>query len=265
MKSAGLRIGDVHTGMLFGVIKSIITIAERWQTNQFVWCFDTPPTIRKGIFAGYKENRKPRTEDEAAMRSEVKKQIEHVFEVLGEIGFKNRFRFPGFEADDVVATVANDVYQSRRDGNPIRAVIISADKDLWQCLAKGVSICSGISGVEPLTKKKFVNAYGIQPAMWAEVKALTGCKGDNVPGIDGIGDVNAVKYLRSELKRGSTALNLIESKKGRRIVKLSRRLVTLPMEGMPEIKYKEDTFTLERWKLVTQRLGMESLVKKYPF
>jgi 5'-3' exonuclease len=265
MKSAGLRVGDIQTGMLFGVMKSIISIAERWQTNQFVWCFDSPPTLRKAIYPEYKENRKPRTEAEQELRFEVKLQMAFVHEVLGDLGFKNRLRAEGFEADDLVATIAEAVRCSRQEGNDVRGMIISADKDLWQCLSKGVSICSGITGVEPLTKRKFIKAYGISPAQWAEVKAMTGCKGDNVPGIVGIGDASAVKYLRGELKQGSVALNSIESKASQKIVKKSRKLVTLPMAGVPVFHCRENDLTISRWTTVMKQLGMESLVKKYPF
>lgn len=259
MKKAALRAGDVQTGMLYGVFRDIITLAEYWMTDQFVWCFDSVPTLRKRILPEYKENRKPRTEQETELRVAVGRQIEHLQELLKVMGFRNIFRHRGFEADDLVAQTVLNGLTDMPDGD---FVIVSGDKDLLQCLFPQVKMYDMRSGAI-MSKKRFIKKYGIRPRNWAMVKAMAGCSGDNVPGLRSIGGKTAIKFIQDNTSVTPRCRAIIDG--GTETIKRNLKLVGLPFFGCPELTFRKDKVTAAKWTAALSHLNMDSLVRKYPF
>lgn len=263
LKGAALSAGDIQTGVLYGVFRDIVNLADRFQSNQFVWCFDSNPTRRKEVFPEYKANRVPSSPEERKKKQVVKKQIDHLFLLLNSLGFRNIFRFEGYEADDLIARIAKDIRVATEVPEDRHFIVaISSDHDLYQILRTGVRIHDPRTQVD-WSSKKFESKYGIPPRKWAEVKAIAGCGGDNVPGILKVAESTAIKYLLGELKpHFKTYQNIVA---GRKIIKRNRRLVTLPFEGCPTAEFSSDELSRAKWNGVMSSLNMDSLKRKYPF
>ncbi|GAH00618.1 unnamed protein product, partial [marine sediment metagenome] len=97
------------------------------------------------------------------------------------------------------------------------------------------------------------------PREWKLVKALAGCSTDGIPGVKGVGEKTAIKYLTSQLKETTKACQAIISKEGIKIFKRNLKLVALPFKGTNVFKLKKDKLSKEGWIKVTKTLGMKSL------
>jgi 5'-3' exonuclease len=150
-------------------------------------CCDCPPyTRRKALLPSYKANR------EAAPPAAIG-QLRRVKERLEADGFL-LWEFAGFEADDVIATA---VACARREEQPLEVTIATGDKDLAQLVddTAGVWWLSTIDGTRR-GNKEVAEKFGVPPQLVRDYLALTGDKSDNVPGIPGVGHVNAGKLLQ---------------------------------------------------------------------
>ena len=97
------------------------------------------------------------------------------------------------------------------------------------------------------------------------MKALAGCSTDSVPGIKGVGEKTAIKYLKNELKESSKIYQRIISKEGWNIYKRNIELVKLPFTGTKIFKLKTDKLSATGWKEVVEQLGMKSIRERMPF
>lgn len=252
------------TGVIFGFLKSLLVFQEQFQSNRLVFCFDHPRLRRKLEFPAYKANRhKPsghgeKDEEAAALRKEFSIQVQQLRNRwLPEIGFRNVFCSLGMESDDILARIALDAPKDQE------VIIITADMDLLQCLRRNVSVHSP-SKNRTYTREWFVETYGLRPGKWARVKAIAGCSSDNVPGIKGVGEVTAVKYLRSRLTHETAAHKAITSGQGQKIIERNLKLVRLPHPACPYYDIQEDAVTKSGWRYVCGQLGMRSIAGQPP-
>ena len=144
--------------------------------------FDAPgKTFREQKYAHYKAQRPP-------MAPELAQQLQDINDVVKA----NRFpilRVPGYEADDVIGTLA---MQAKQAGAEV--VIVSSDKDFAQLLGDGVRMHDTIKDVHydrELVKKK----WGVWPEQMIDYLALMGDSVDNIPGVAGIGQKGAQQLL----------------------------------------------------------------------
>ena len=147
--------------------------------------FDAPgKNFRHALFPAYKANRDP------SRRVELDKQFP-IMRAAAEVLGLTSVECSGFEADDVIATLA---HRARRAG--IRTTIVSSDKDFSQCVDDGK-----IEIVDPLAKKRALTAdviakFGVPPAQVPDVQALAGDIIDGIPGIPGCGLKTAAALVR---------------------------------------------------------------------
>ncbi len=249
-----LSFGMIKTGIVFGYLKTFIDLQGTFLTSKVVHCFDSGVSLRKEICPGYKKSRKGgdnSTDEEKELLGEVRKQIKLLRrEYLPEIGSKNVFFQPGYEGDDVIASVC----QSLPEGS--EAVIVSADEDLFQLLSPTVS------HFNPTTKKMitdelFKKEWGINPSDWIMVKALAGCGSDEVIGIKGVGEKTAAKHIRGELKANSKVYGAIAKQLD--VVQKNLPLVSLPFPGIQQFILQDDKIDKPGWESLTERLGMKSI------
>lgn len=153
--------------------------------THLVVALDCPGTVswRKQLFPDYKANRSTDTRPwiEAAARCWL--QLQWWVEAID-----------GFEADDVIATVA------MRAKNRGEILVVSSDSDLLPLTAEGIRILKPANGgvFEPWDAAAVCAKHGVKsPAMLVDMKAMTGETGDNVPGVEGIGPVRAKGLLES--------------------------------------------------------------------
>lgn len=248
------------TGVIYGFLKSLSGFQDLFNTSNFVFCWDSRTNKRKEIFPEYKAHREREYSDEEieferAFRKQMKK-LRTTY--LPTMGFRNVFVQRGYESDDVIAEICLHSIRNEDD-----AVIISSDKDLYQCIEHNVSIYSPQTG-KILTLQRFKKQYGIEPYLWGMVKSYAGCTTDNVKGIKGVGEKRALDFVIGKLNPDSKAYKAITSPEGNDIYNSNQELVVLPMKGIQQFKLKRDRLDEQGWKQVTKLLGMHSIKDRMP-
>ena len=248
------------TGVTFGFLKSITALKDEFQTDRVAFCFDSSDSLRRDIFPAYKRKRhsRPLTPEQEEELISMGIQIKALRTChLRKIGFMNVFCFPGYESDDIMAKIAETLPEDEE------AILVTADSDLLQCLRPNVTIYSPAKQ-KMLTEGWFFKEYGFAPRKWAVVKAVGGCRTDEVPGVRGVAELTAIRFLRGQLKETSKAYLSILSPEGKAVVRRNRRLVQLPFEGCPTPLLQEDQITEKGWKEVCSALGMKSIASAPP-
>lgn len=244
-----------RTEVVFGFFKQLEVLEEQLQPTGHVFCFDRGESVRVWALPQYKSTRKTKEKADpkyAAAKGVIHEELVKLnLDYLPGLGYRNLLFAFGFEADDVIASVVQNLPEEEQ------AVIVGSDGDFLQLLSENVSVWNPRKG-KMVTIQSFQKEYGIPPKWWARVKALAGCLGDDIPGIAGVGEISAVKYLRGELKAGKM-LDKIEAG-----LELAKRtyypLVKLPYPGTPVFnKLHEDEVTEEKWQTLTKRLGFRNL------
>jgi len=185
-------------------------------------------TFRSQLYPDYKANRDAPPED-------LFPQVERALALLKEIGVPV-IGCEGFEADDVLATIATDFSSKHPD---VRVRIISKDKDLKQLLGEGAPPTEmyDLHKDELITEQHLMDDLGIRPDQMIDLLTLMGDTADNIPGVPGIGIKTAAKLLveHNDIPavlaaadagtiKGKRRENLIASKE---LLPLSKDLVTL--------------------------------------
>lgn len=253
--TGGLSFNGDATGVLFGLFRDVAEYRELFDASRVAFCFDGGCDHRKKLYQRYKADRDDRKqqmdEDELEARRELRRQIYRLrTSLLNQAGFRNVFWQEGYEADDIIAWIAENHWND--------FVIISTDQDLYQCLAEGrVTLWNPITK-KPTTERSFTEKYGITPTMWANVKAIAGCSGDNVPGIKGVGEKTAAKFISGTLKPTSVQYRDIVANVDR--IERNFGLVRLPFPGCGPFELNDDDVTEKAWDSVMELLGMKSLL-----
>lgn len=104
------------------------------------------------------------------------------------LGF-TRLEVPGYEADDVLATLAK---KAEKEGYEVR--ILTADRDLYQLVSDRVAVLHPEGHL--ITPEWLWEKYGLRPEQWVDFRALVGDPSDNLPGVKGIGEKTALKLLK---------------------------------------------------------------------
>jgi 5'-3' exonuclease len=222
-----------------------------------VFCFDQPPLLRRTLCPGYKTSRetsqaeKPQEIQDAI--AEMKRQTSRLRDLyLPGMGYLNIRSAPGYEADDHIAAWVEAMPREED------AVIVSSDGDMFQLLGPRVVIWNPNKN-SVTTRDMFVARYGIEPSQWADAKAIAGCTTDDVPGVPGVGEKTACKFLAGQLKPGGKIYENIVSTTST-IWKPNLALVRLPYAGTPTPVAMQDQYEEYKWDRVVRKLGMDTLV-----
>lgn len=255
-----LTHGDIGTGAVYGLLRDVVSFQDTFDTNRIVFCFDRGRTLRIREFPDYKKHRRqPVTnEEEQSLRIELRKQIHKLRrEYLLEIGYRNVLSQYGYEADDIIASVCNTIIARKEEG-----IIIGRDKDLYQLISHRISMFDPQSH-KMLTLQSFKKEYGIPPLRWVEVKCMAGCGTDGIPGIKGVGEKTAIRFLRGDLP--ATAKGYQSIVKGNAVWERNRSLIELPYQGCASFELQEDEITEKSWRRFAKRFGMRSIMHQGPF
>jgi DNA polymerase I len=214
------------TGVIYVFLRKLLSMAIATRPKTIVFGWDSPHLKRKVIYPRYKGNRGGRYDGLSRAelmqeRQAVEQMVRLKGELLERLGFINNFEVTGYEADDVLAGIA-------KENHKLSKVLATRDHDLWQCVDGTTVWYEPVTGAF-LDNKTFENQWGLPAYMWANVLQITGCSGDNVDGVVGVGDKTAVKYLRGELKPGSKKYQAIVGAKA--MVEFNEALVALPYPG----------------------------------
>ncbi|MEW6076386.1 MAG: DNA polymerase I [Thermodesulfobacteriota bacterium] len=211
------------TNAAFSFTRMLIKFMKERQPQYAVVLFDARgPTFRHDIYKEYKANRAAMPEDMAVQIPYIKKIVE---------GFRiPMLEMPGFEADDLIGTLARQAVAAG-----FEVVIVSGDKDFAQLVTDHVTIWDPLKEISvdaEAVKKKL----GIEPSQVIDAMALSGDTSDNVPGVPGIGEKTALGLIQEfgsldsiysrvdEITKKKQKENLISFKDQ---AYLSRQLVTI--------------------------------------
>ena len=151
----------------------------------------------------YKAQRKPRPDL-------LKEQWPHLAPLAEAFGFTN-VHVEGYEADDVIATLASS---ARETGIPV--MVVSGDRDVYQVVGDGVRVMTtsrGVTDTRIYDPEGVVERYGVPPELVPDLIGLKGDTSDNIPGVPGIGDKTAAQLLqRVRLARGGARLRSTRSR-----------------------------------------------------
>jgi DNA polymerase-1 len=258
-----LSFHGIATGVIFGFLKSIGHLKETFQTDRVAFCFEDNKSYRHIFFSGYKEKRRHDQEEPEKQRArgDLCRQIDALrSSYLRQIGFRNIFYYPGWESDDIMGRIAKDAAPDDE------VILVTSDADMYQLLAPNVLMyCPNKRKL--MTDEWFRESYGILPWQWAMVKAMAGCATDGIPGIPGVGEITAVKFIRKQLPKTTAAYKAITSSNAAEIVKRNRALVELPLADPPTPTPEWDDsekISQKGWDEVCRRLGIKSLVGRAP-
>lgn len=250
--SKGLTYEGSSTEVIFGFIRQILVLNQKFEPDQIVFCWDNSHSLRTEIYPKYKANRKELTDEQKESMIPVFAQFNQLKEeILFQLGFNNVFSVKGYESDDVIARLVE--YEIAEE-----TVIITADEDLYQLLDN--CVLYSIQKKRTYTRRDLIAEYNLTPAEWVDAKALGGCKSDNVKGIESVGTKTVEKYLHNKLNKDSKTFKKIEKEKDE-IYKINLPIVRLPFTNTPKPKLKQNNLTLDRYIAVCEKYGLNSLLQ----
>ncbi|MEK7195470.1 MAG: 5'-3' exonuclease H3TH domain-containing protein [Patescibacteria group bacterium] len=258
--------GGKPAGALYGLSSILLKLSREDKPDYAVALFDRPePTFRDKKYAEYKAQRPPTPDG-------LVSQLTEAHNLFNKFGVKT-FEYPGFEADDLIATLA----ERFKKISDLRVVILTGDTDTLQ-LVDGDKVIvrifkKGISETMTYNKSVIEERYGLLPEQLVDYKALVGDPSDNIKGVPGIGPKTASDILKefgSIEKAYSIPPDnnpLLKKLQGfRKEAELSKELVRLdanaPLDEI-DIKSLEFGFNKESLSEYFGKLGFESLVKRF--
>jgi DNA polymerase-1 len=179
------RSGEPTAGT-YGFVSVLLRLLEQERPEYLAVSFDTGRTFRDDLYPEYKATREKMPED-------LRSQIERIRQVVAAFGIPI-LEAEGFEADDVLATVAR-----RAAAEGVRVEIITGDRDLLQIVDDSVHVqLSGqkLSEAVDYGPAEVEARFGLPPEQVVDYKALVGDTSDNIPGVRGIGEKTAASLLR---------------------------------------------------------------------
>ncbi len=198
---------------VYGFAAMLFKIFQNLKPTHMAVAFDRPkPTFRKKLFEGYQAKR-------PKMDEELVGQIERVHKLVEAFGIPI-FEKDGFEADDVIGTLAKNAIRDTKhvigktekhsDVSPVtshispsvdQVVIVTGDRDILQLVVDEKVLVymptKGLSEAKLYGEKEVVERMGVKPALVPDLKALAGDPSDNYPGVAGIGPKTAVSLLKT--------------------------------------------------------------------
>lgn len=260
------RAGE-PTSAVFGFVRKLLSILREYEPDSVAVAFDTGTTWRHEEYADYKATRD-------AMPDDMPGQLDRIRQFLDALRVPV-VTYPDYEADDVLGTMAR---HAAAEGDDV--LILTGDRDMFQLVSDHISILYTRGGPNPQTvvfgPAELNERYELTPEQFVEMKALTGDSSDNIPGVPGVGEKTATKFLKEygsldnlyehldEVSGPKTRENLREHKE--RVFR-NRRLVTIVTDL--DLKYdpaesKIEDYDVDATMKLFQELEFRSLVRDLP-
>ena len=210
------------TGAVKGVVAMVRRLVKDYPGSPLAIVFDPKgKTFRDDLYPDYKSNRPPTP-------PELRQQIPPIQEIIKAMGLP-LLVVPGFEADDVIGTVA---VQAAESGH--RVIISTGDKDLAQLVGERITLINTMSDTR-MDRAGVVEKFGVPPELIVDYLALMGDAVDNIPGVPKVGPKTAAKWLNQygSLDAVMAAADEVRGKVGENLraslehLPLSRTLATI--------------------------------------
>ncbi|MFN3396587.1 MAG: DNA polymerase I [Thermodesulfovibrionales bacterium] len=251
------------TNAIYGFTNMLLKIIKEKRPDGIAISFDSPvPTERHRLFEAYKAQR-PETP------GDLVRQLPYIRKIIDALNIKV-FEIPGYEADDILCTIAKKASEKGID-----VFIVTADKDMLQIINEKINIYDPMK--DRILNSDYVKErYGVTPERIPELMALSGDTVDNIPGVKGIGEKTAQELLKDfaslneliqhpEKIKKERIRNLI--KENIELIKLSRELAIIKADVPLEFDTSEFAVKEPKWQdLLTLFRDLEfvSLMKLIP-
>ena len=174
-----------HTNAVYGFVSMLINVLKEQKPTHLAVAFDiSRETFRSKIYPEYKATR-------AKSPAEFAGQVELIKQILEAINIPV-VTADGYEADDILATLAN--------ASHIPVSIVSGDRDSFQLITDDVTVLypkKGMSDLAIMTPTAVTDKYGVPPTRYRDLAALVGESSDNLPGVPGVGPKTAAKWIEN--------------------------------------------------------------------
>jgi DNA polymerase-1 len=220
----------VPTNAIFGFASMLVKIVTEYGVCPTVVAWDAGSSGRTEVYSEYKAQRRS--------RPDLLKQQWPAMEPLVEAFGYSNVKIDGYEADDVLASLAE---HALRADPPVPVMIVTGDRDAFQLidgdgLVKVMATSRGITETKIYDRQAVIDRYGIAPELIPDFYGLKGDTSDNIPGVPGIGDKTASELIQTygaledvlahvdEIKGAKRKQNLLEHAEDARV---SKRLATV--------------------------------------
>lgn len=211
-----------------GFFRKLFSVLREYQPEGVAVAFDKGSTWRHEEFVEYKATRD-------SMPDEMRSQMDRIEQILEALRIP-AITLENFEADDILGALSR---QAAAEGHEV--LILSGDRDMFQLVDERIRVLYTSGGPSPTTKpfgvKDIAERYGgLDPDQFLEMKALVGDSSDNIPGVPGVGEKTAMRFLKEygsldelyarieEIRGPKTQQNLIEAEGD---VRRNKRLMTI--------------------------------------
>jgi DNA polymerase-1 len=193
------------TNAVYGFTAMLINVLRDEAPTHVAVAFDRgEPTFRHEQWVEYKANRRETPAD-------FRNQLSLIFEVLDALGIR-RLSVPGYEADDIIATLTTEAEQAGLD-----VLIVTGDRDVLQLVDEHTTALMtrrGITEMTRFTPETVTAKYGLTPVQYPDYAALRGDPSDNLPSIPGVGEKTAAKWV-AEFGSLGELVDRVDEVKGR--------------------------------------------------
>jgi DNA polymerase-1 len=253
------------SGAIYGIASILLKLWREERPEYAAALFDRPePTFRDKIYAEYKAQRPPAAE-------ELISQIIETHKLFDAFAIKT-FEMPGYEADDLIATLA-EMFRKEKD---VRVVILTGDRDTLQLVEDDHVVVrtfnKGVSDTTIYGEAEVKEKYGLAPSQLIDYKALVGDSSDNIKGVPGVGPKTALELL----KKFGTVKKMYEELAGdeklqkrfgafKKEAELSKELVTLerhvplPAPALEALATNDERPVIEKY---FEHMGFATLLKR---
>ena len=230
-----------NTSAAWGVVNFLLRLREKHRPEYLAWVNDAGTSFREERYPEYKSTRE-KLDDE--LQADFDRSLERITALLEAFAIPV-LAVPGYEADDVIGTLA-----TRAAAEGLQAVIVSGDKDFYQLIGPGIALLNPGRGGPAAVDELWVDEtnaserLGVPPSQVIDFLALVGDTSDNVPGVKGIGDKGAQKLLAEfgDLETILARAESITAKRSREALlaqgdnaRLSKELVTIQRDVPIEV------------------------------
>ena len=220
---------------VYGLISMLLRVIQDLKPTHIAVCFDTPePTFRNKVFKEYQAQR-PQTLNELITQFEKARRVVKAFGIP-------YYEKPGYEADDVIGTIANKVKED--------VVIVTGDRDILQLVTPRIKVYMPVIGMSEgklMGEGEVLTKMGVKASLIDDYKALVGDPSDNYSGVPGIGPKTAIKLLEEfgtldEIYKNVDKITPKVAKllkEGRKQSKISKKLATIVKDVPLNIKIED--------------------------
>ncbi|CAN5290504.1 hypothetical protein BH10PAT2_BH10PAT2_0200 [soil metagenome] len=270
----------VLVNAVYGFSRILLTSIKDFEPEYVLVTFDcAKPTFRHADFVGYKANR-------AKMPDDLVPQIDLIKKIVTALNLPI-FELPGYEADDLIGTLTRQIEDLRiskpkdDESVPDVSVIVTGDRDAFQLVTETTHVW--MPGRSPKIPDReygppeVVTRMSVRPDQIVDLKALMGDASDNIPGVPGIGEKNAVKLIQEfdTLEKIYESIQIGESEISKHEV-MTAKLVAKLANGHEEAILSQQLATIDRNTPITldleacrlssyNKVDVEDLFEEYEF